>query len=164
MEHDPLLGPGRHVMTMPELIDLTVTNFPNSNMRTSLYEELRNLVLYLEDIGCPCELWINGSYLTGKIDPADIDLAIVFDLADFRNLPHEIQLSCFTNLNGQKAYSPLLDTYLSFCVSSDDEQSRELDTRDYWSKWWSRDREDNLKGYICIYVGYTDAQLQLITR
>lgn len=76
-EFPPLLAPGLVVHTRAELRALTVEAFPASTTRDALWQSLDLLVAELRSHQLlPARLWLDGSFLTEKIDPDDIDLCI----------------------------------------------------------------------------------------
>lgn len=81
-EFPPLLPAGFHTLSEADLFALTVTNFKTSTRRQPLWD---SLMLFCDDLRhaglIPCKLWLNGSYLTQKIEPDDIDLIVEADWA-----------------------------------------------------------------------------------
>ena len=73
-ELPPLLPDGLHPMSLDELEGLCVSAFPLSTTRNAIMDGLREVVATMTGTGISCALWINGSFLTEKIDPADVDL------------------------------------------------------------------------------------------
>lgn len=75
-EFDPLLPLGRHVLPLAQLRTLCVTAFPTSVRRPVLMAALEDLVSALAGVGLKMEAWVDGSFLTRKIEPADVDVVI----------------------------------------------------------------------------------------
>lgn len=68
---------GQHVIVESDLFDLTVARFKTSTRRPELWASLMQFCEELRDAGLiPCRLWIDGSFLTEKVDPDDIDLVV----------------------------------------------------------------------------------------
>lgn len=156
----PLLPPGRHVMAVEELRVITVTAFAGSRRRAWLFSELKRLVFYLNQEHVICELWVDGSYLTEKPDPEDIDLSFAAWVQHLESLDPSLQSSLLANLNGGKAYSPALDTY--FCARFLREDPRRgADMTAYWCEKWGKGWDDWLKGYAVIKLGETDVGYKL---
>src|SRR5579862_7097575 len=61
-------------MSLEEVEDLCVTRFALSTTRGIIMTGLRQVVKRITDSGISCDVWLNGSFLTEKIDPADVDL------------------------------------------------------------------------------------------
>jgi hypothetical protein len=72
-EYPPLLGPGLHKMSAAELKKRVVDAFPLSQSRPTLWVNFLDLLNTLHKLKIPCEIWVDGSFLTEKIEPADVD-------------------------------------------------------------------------------------------
>lgn len=147
-------------MTLAEFASLCVAPFPGSASRPALFAELERLVSDLDAAGIPCELWVDGSFLTEKPDPADIDLTVVVHVEAMDALPQHVADDLINTFNGGKRYSPALDTFIAVQFRKEDPRSR-ADRSSYWSGWWSRGRDESLKGYAVIKLGETDVGLRL---
>jgi hypothetical protein len=75
-EFPPLLPFGFHPHTADELRKMLVEAFPNSTRRAWLWENFLELIEKLKAAHLPCKIWLDGSYLTQKLDPDDIDLIV----------------------------------------------------------------------------------------
>ena len=75
-EFPPLLEPGIHRFSVADLEAKVVPAFPKSTRRAALWKNLRELIKGVTSLGIPCDIWIDGSFLTEKIDPDDIDLVV----------------------------------------------------------------------------------------
>jgi hypothetical protein len=78
-EFPPLWPPGLHPSTLEELQDRCVDAFKLSKTRANLMASFRTLAEILASAGVKCTLWLNGSFVTEKIDPSDIDFVAVVD-------------------------------------------------------------------------------------
>lgn len=78
-EYPPLLPLGFHPKTAEELEDMCVTPFPLSSTRSNIMNGLRIVISRLAAARIAGELWINGSFLTEKIDPRDSDVVLAAD-------------------------------------------------------------------------------------
>jgi hypothetical protein len=150
----PLLPPGRHVMTADQLEHLTVSRFPASVMRPVIFAEFRRLLSDLVSFGLVGELWIDGSFLTEKPEPDDIDLSFGFHPVHLDQQKPDARDFVLTTLNGGKAYSPLLDTYMCVMFPIGDPR-REASTEDYWAEKWLVGWDDHLKGFAVVKLGET---------
>ncbi|TXT38182.1 MAG: hypothetical protein FD138_463 [Planctomycetota bacterium] len=75
-EFPPLLQIGRHSATLDDIQAVCVDAFPGSTTRPTIMKGLRAVVAKLVLHCIECELWIDGSFLTQKIDPEDCDLVL----------------------------------------------------------------------------------------
>lgn len=76
-EYPPLFPVGLHPTSLTELYRLCVESFPDSVTRPAIFEALSSGIEYLRDTGVPGKLWIDGSFLTDKPDPNDVDILLV---------------------------------------------------------------------------------------
>jgi len=75
-EYPPLLEPGLHEMGMADLKALVVDGFPLSQRRSVLWDNFVKIVDRLRQLRVPCKIWVDGSFLTQKIDPDDVDFVV----------------------------------------------------------------------------------------
>jgi hypothetical protein len=73
----PLLAPGFHRLSLDGLRRLCC--FPYNIHRSHLFLHVEQLVQDLLLRHVACELWINGSFLTHKETPGDVDVIVKLD-------------------------------------------------------------------------------------
>ena len=71
-----LLRDGFHEMSIVELRKLCVTRFDTSITRRGIMAGFVKIVKKLNAAGTLGEIWVNGSFVTEKIDPEDVDILI----------------------------------------------------------------------------------------
>ena len=127
-----------------------VQNFVLSLTRRDLYE---NLVQYrldvFESVGATFPQWLDGSFVTQKSDPEDIDLVnlIPFDTT----LDHKIEslLPYFTVGGSLEKYK--IDAHLIPVYPKSDPRAENMELRKtYFKRWFGHDREGHPKGFITI--------------
>ena len=143
-DYDPLLGAGKHRLSLGELEDLAVVPFSGSGTRGSLFDALKELLRRMKLFGVRCELWIDGSFLTKKVDPEDIDLTIVIAKPDFDLMPPAMKNQITLLCTKQHTLSPALDCYLT--------DSTDKSRLEYWDSMWGSGRNNEPKGYIVLGV------------
>ncbi|KOE99778.1 DUF6932 family protein [Stenotrophomonas geniculata] len=75
----PLFAAGFHDMDWPGLVASCLTPFPTSMARHTLCTQLADFMSELRSMGLTGKLWIDGSFVTAKPDPGDVDLLFVPD-------------------------------------------------------------------------------------
>lgn len=75
-EFPPLLVPSMHILRLEELRRLCVEGFPLSSTRDRLMTNFEQAVSMIRSCGLKCDVWVNGSFLTAKIDPEDVDFSV----------------------------------------------------------------------------------------
>jgi hypothetical protein len=77
VEYPPLLDGGFHSLDIEQLRGICVDAFPLSKTREKLMDSLEMAVEKIEHADFQSELWIDGSFLTKKVDPSDVDMALI---------------------------------------------------------------------------------------
>jgi hypothetical protein len=143
----PLLPEGFHPMSLRQLRELCVVPFPNSTTRAMIMEGLESVCRRITGYRIPGELWVNGSYVTVKADPRDVDVLL--------RVPGMFYDTCLSNQREaiRWATAPSLkttyrvDAYLwaeyragdpRFPVSEDD--------REYWMRQFGQSRRGHRRG------------------
>lgn len=78
-EFPPLLPLGRHPHTVAEITTLCVDAFTASTTRKDIMRGLVELIDKLTAAGIVGEVWVDGSFLTKKVDPEDVDIILCLD-------------------------------------------------------------------------------------
>lgn len=79
-EFPPLLAAGFWKMSASELHALVVNKFPGSTRRPALWSDFSFALDELKRLYIPCVVWVDGSFLTEKIEPKDVDFVIEVEL------------------------------------------------------------------------------------
>lgn len=85
----PLFPAGFFETSLEELQIHCVDPFPDSDRRKALYAGAVVYFQQLSNIGCDLEIWIDGSFVTQKPEPDDIDVVVVMDPAQVDRLSPE---------------------------------------------------------------------------
>lgn len=123
-------------MTLAEARVRFVEPFDLSATRPRLFDALVAFVDTLRTAGVTGTLWLDGSFVTEKINPNDIDLVMFVALTHFEALPHAGRLAV------QSAGEPQdggLDNYLSVDYPAGHAKHRlSREMRAYWWRQFSR--------------------------
>ena len=144
----PLLDPGMHPMSIADLRLLCVedSRFDLSTSRAPLMDNLEEVLGRLQAVEIEGKVWIDGSFLTEKIDPDDVDLVVALT-STFIEAATPSQTTTI-----EWIYSNLYDTYKchSFTFTTYPEgHPYYLDgvwNHDFWMTQWGFDRSNNPKG------------------
>lgn len=105
---------------MADVQNVLVDKFPTSSSRRRILDGLTRYIADLENSGVSGRLWLDGSFVTGKNHPGDVDLvsAVSFDLLN--RLSPAAQDIAVKMLNGKKSTQPKydVDSYCVVCVPS----------------------------------------------
>jgi hypothetical protein len=148
----PLLELGWHRMSMSALRALCVEPFPSSATREMIMAGLEAITARLVQAGVTGDLWIDGSFLTEKINPKDSDVALCIDSPSMYDFGSPDQREAIKWLNGNlKETSFVCDSYVIFtypivhCLWQEGE---------WWKTWYQRQfgfsRDDDPKGIVVV--------------
>ena len=154
LEHPPLLVPGRHVMSLEQMRSICVEDFPLSNRRSFLWDNFVEVYTVIKANGLNGELWIDGSFLTQKTDPDDIDFTMRVNGHEYDNASEE-QLSVYNWLQSDKPHIDFnLHTFLFFEYPNGPEDLKKagITDREYWDEWWGTSRKGVKKGFAVIQL------------
>jgi hypothetical protein len=116
-------------------------------------EGLEQIIALLEDNDIVAELWVDGSFLTQKIDPVDSDVVLCIPNHVYDDgKPEQRNVIDFIYANLKNVF--LCDSYVLF----DYPRSHPLfhqgqDARAYWTNQFGRSRGNQAKGIAVIKVG-----------
>lgn len=144
MESKPLLPPGIHTMTINAVKELCVINRPNNTRRIILWEKFERFISKISEFRITFTLWIDGSFITEKETPGDIDLVCLCHANDFDKLTADKQKEMAELLNTAK-HNFSCDAY--FTPHEDPVFPH------YWLGFFTFDRNRNPKGLIEIIYG-----------
>lgn len=135
----PLLPGGLYARTLADIQEQCVDAFVESRSRPQLFAGLRNLIQELSDAdGLQGDLWIDGSFVTQKLNPGDVD--VVLYAADLTTdaQAHLVEL---LGRIGKRDYG--CDFYFA----------QELDVLEsYWRGQYGTDRSGNSKGIMVVSI------------
>lgn len=75
-DYPALLSPGVHALTISELHAIAVEPFPSDLKRHTLFAKLTKWANALQAVGISGTMWLDGSFLTQKTAPGDIDCVL----------------------------------------------------------------------------------------
>jgi hypothetical protein len=100
-DYRPLLAPGRHFLSPTEIEALCVLPFRDADrlVRQKLFSGFEEFARRILGANVRCDLFIDGSFLTAKPQPDDVDVMVSVEL-DVLNSLTEHQLVLLEALNG----------------------------------------------------------------
>jgi len=150
--YPPLLEVGFHTLSMADLRQLCVDAFPKSRSRAKLSAGFEKVLERVRASGLRCEVWVNGSYLTRKIDPDDVDFIVRFEAEVVENANEEQEAAIgflTSDLSEHGCHSFVHIEYPK------DHPHHWLGVwmQAYWLKQWGFARDDSMKGIAVIKIG-----------
>lgn len=150
-----VLEAGFHPCTLNDLEVNFVIKFSTSNTRRDILIGYTNFVNKLKQYGIKCEQWIDGSFVTSKIDPNDIDLVCIIDKDILDILPNSAKQELGEMFNPPIAKAKYkCDAYLLIKVPDTDPyyDSNYIPFRAYWRGQFGFDRSEQPKGMLRIHI------------
>lgn len=163
LDHTPIFGPGYHNCSLIGLQDLCVAAFPQSKTRPILFVLFQSFIDDINKLFLPCSVWVDGSFLTEKENPSDIDVWIILDLDVALNLTVD-QRQFIDDVNDPtKKYNKVIDGYAFVCYPFGHTlYGSDLDERQGWAEHIGLQRDKQwCKGVAVLRIGETDVGLRL---
>ena len=156
LEYPPLLGPGMHEMTLREVRQVCVDDFPLSTSRDDIMTQLEQMFDLFSQNGVACCVWLDGSFMTHKINPCDVDLVVCVP-SDFADNCNSEQLAVLGDVASNLKRSnkcTRCDTFLCMVPQDSDPMFLQwIDRLDYWKRWFGHSRTGVPKGIATVQVG-----------
>jgi hypothetical protein len=153
MEFDPIYPAGIHYISFDNLNEIFVTPFENGERRKYLSERFRAHIEKFSDLELIADIWLDGSYLTNKPEPGDMDIPIVFDVNKVNNSPVEKD-RCYKNyLTASSKIRYSIDVLLL--------PAHDVTYRSYWRGWFGFSRNEQP---ICERLSPLARQYSLLHR
>ena len=126
-----------------------VTAFPNSTTRKRLFENyLRYLYRFQDEVFPIFEQWINGSFVTQKENPKDIDLVTFLDYEVYEKRGNKVLDKFWTfSLEDEGIDSYLVKEYQEHHIF----YQKMLDDKTEWRKLYGSSRNKRKKGFLKIH-------------
>lgn len=152
-DYPPLLAPGRHLMSLAEIEPLCVQNFgrgaPSWEGRQILFFALEDFVQTVLRAHIRCDLYIDGSFLTKKPHPDDVDVIVTIDHAIYVTLSEE-QMQVLELINSDH-FAPNVDATAWVSYSREHEHHKSaLDGSQVIESYGIEHSREWLKGFVVV--------------
>ena len=169
-------------VTLDDIKEHLVDNFPYSTTRSSRFQCFLRFINELTTNVKSCtRLLINGSFVTKKVNPYDVDFIIVIDSTKLTRTEDNYLNSLISIKNQLRAeYDNYKEMYQNGLIPKErlyglglfnygcdffrlDKLDNNhplyqnyLDDKNYWIDWWSHDRYNNPKGFLDLKIDGDD--------
>lgn len=152
-QFDPLFPPGLHIISVDELRAMCIDPFSLSTSRKPIFQNLVDVLRQFADSDIVGDLWIDGSFVTTKFNPGDVDLVLCVsaDLYDNCSVKQRSILEWFESESLHVDYR--CDGYILV------EWPREhpnyevgLVAREYWTDFFGHTRDGYKKGIAVVRI------------
>jgi hypothetical protein len=144
-EFKPILPSGIHCMNLEDFRVKFVEEFPQSAGRRLIFDKFLQFLKHMLSLGVITELWLNGSFVTEKPEPGDIDAVAFYDAHKVNSLQ-----------DSEKRFLKNI-AYIQLNYSTDvrfaDRDNKNL--RSYWRGWYGFSRNEQPKGFVCLKLEVT---------
>lgn len=141
---------GFHHVTLANVEQVCVDLFPLSTIRGTIFKGLVTFVATLETAKVAGEIWADGSFLTEKINPKDIDLVLRVD-GELYNSGTVEQRQAIDWVIANQKLTLKCNSYVLFEYPVGHPL---YDEGQWWYSWWHRQwgfsREDDPKGIVVL--------------
>jgi hypothetical protein len=150
-EWPPLLRLGFHDLDAGSRRRICLDRFQESITRKGILANLESIIDLINRQAITGEIWIDGSFLTEKLNPDDVDLAFVISRAAHLGM-NAGQQQFFDGLNDSRLYDQYrLDSY-GITIDQGTDVGRYVHA--YWLRQFGFSRSDQPKGIIRVSVPY----------
>jgi hypothetical protein len=156
----PLLAPGRHFMTLCDIERLCVTSFiaEARSCREKLYYALEEFVQMFIREKIPCEILVDGSFMTEKPLPDDVDVAALIDAKFADNMSSSQKDLAFTA--NEPDFIDGVDSFVDVTYPCDHEYYR-TETKTWAEQFGIEHGETWLKGVAVLRIWETNVGLRI---
>jgi hypothetical protein len=152
-EYPPLWPQGFHQLSLTDIERECVSAFDLSTSRKDLMAALRLVVEQLNANGIRGKIWLDGSFVTKKISPKDIDFILVADSRVYDEGTTQ-QREVLDGLTDGELWRPPLLCDTNAAYIDPPEQQGTSDVIDYWTKRFGLSLGDRSpKGIVVIQLG-----------
>ena len=148
------LEPGIHTMAKSDIETSFVISFPHSTTRQKILQGYEKHSQEVVSLVGSCEQYLDGSFVTTKNDPGDIDMVIIMDATVVDALPLPEQLKLRELVAGPSTKSKYMcDAY--YCPRYPAGHAMADAARQqhkYWLGEFGFDRNDIPKGIVCVVL------------
>lgn len=146
------LPPGRHEAREEEVDRRLVREFTTSTTRTAIFQYWRQHRRALEELVPVCYQWLDGSFVSSKRDPADIDIVTVIAGPAFDDLPAHRQLLVTSLIGGHYTEDFWqCDAYPVVAYPEDHVgHSKYRIAAERWEDYFGHDRAGSPKGFLVL--------------
>lgn len=161
-DHPPLLAPGRHLLSLQEIHDLCVGRFSGvaRSHRERLYYSLEDFYQRLLVANITCDILVDGSFLTEKPEPEDVDIKVYIDVVAHDGLSDAQYILYSAITDGLNI--PLIDStsWVTYPLGHPDFGSA-LSPGNRGEDYGLEHSEKWLKGYVVMMLWETDVGVRI---
>lgn len=133
--------------SLVEFVERYIVSFPSSTTREEIFTGYLRYCSMLYRFDVAISNFLDGSYITNKVDPGDVDMVIVIDALKANQLSPLQQQQFVIKKTAKALYH--CDSYVVPVFPEGDPRRAITDYwYEYWTKWFCKDRQNCEKGII----------------
>lgn len=144
------LDAGFHDASVDDVVATLVNSFTGSTTRKDIFERWARMRSAIAAVVSLREQWLDGSYVTTKVDPEDADIVVHLDGPEIERLDATAEFTLQALVAGKTTQAtwrcdsyPLVEYPEGHPLRAAFERQR-----DYWADFFGKDREGNPKGIV----------------
>ncbi|KAF0250043.1 MAG: hypothetical protein FD167_554 [bacterium] len=146
-EYPSIIPIGITKMRLDEFEEWVKTSFKDSEYRQNLLNYFKEVIKKIQVFRFSFEVWVDGSYLTEKPEPDDIDLLIIISRRLVNKLSQDRQDELYNkyfSIEGKSNIKHLYKCDINFMYKEDEKR------RTFWLDLFGYSRDKKPKGIISI--------------
>lgn len=152
-KHGNLIPYDLHQISISELEEEFVNPFPNSTTRKDIIDGHSNYVIDLfQVLESNFFQWLDGSFVTQKIDPNDIDVVNFVHYSELTNDKVNLLRRFLTHIGNPKEEYMVDGFLVPVYDSADPRYAFTQDRYNYWRTFLGKDRESKPKGLLHLNI------------
>lgn len=146
------LDPGFHDATVSDVENTLVNSFATSSTRQDIFDRWQQLRSAIAAVTTLREQWLNGSYVTTKVDPNDADIVVHLDGGEVDQLEPVAEFTLQALVAGKSTQATWRCDSYPLVEYPEGHPLREWyeETRDYWIDVFGTDRQGTPKGIVLV--------------
>lgn len=138
-------------MDLWEVRDLCVAPFAGNHRRTHLFRLLEEFVADFGRAGIPCDIWLDGSFLTVNPDPKDLDITVMVNAYATLSPQQDALVD-----RAASGYADDVDSFAYYCLRREDPgfYDEDLNPAHTWGQTYGWEHgKIYAKGFVVIALG-----------
>lgn len=153
------LPPGVYRPSLVEFVERYIAGFPSSISREEIFAGYLRYCSMLYQFDIVISNFVDGSYITNKVDPGDVDMVLLIDGPKADRLSPLQRQQFVTEKMAKALYH--CDSYVVPVFTEEDQRRPITDYwYEYWKKWFCKDRQNCEKGIIEFDLLSTEYKVQ----
>lgn len=153
MLYQPLLPVGAHDATLEEINRICVEPFPLLLNRFEMWSKFILLPERIKQLHKPFILWIDGSFVTDKEYPSDIDVIIIMNIEDAYDAQQENAELYYEIFQNKEKMNKIYSAHILQCYNVSDDIEFNDDFFKSFEDQETQETHKNHKGYFRIDFG-----------